>query len=56
MFNDATHFDNKGEILDLVKENFEGEENDNNTNKNKNNQELNEEIELKAVSPPRKLN
>ena len=37
--NDATHFDNKGELLESQKDDPQGD--------------LNEEIELKAFSPPR---
>lgn len=49
LLNDATHFDNKGELLESYRENS------NEDDQNKNPQELNEEIELKAVSPPRKI-
>jgi hypothetical protein len=50
VINDATHFDNKGELIDIFKENYNKDVEDNN------NQEFNEDIELKVISPPRNFN
>jgi hypothetical protein len=52
VINDASHFDDKGELLDQFKENYNSDEDYNNNI----NPEFNENIELKVISPPRKFN